>query len=88
MGARTLSDMERKLLQHVARDTESREHGGGWVIYGTPCPPPDFEAAWEWDDYRPLVARGLLDRCEDWKHVYVRLTDAGWKALSQPGAGE
>jgi hypothetical protein len=29
-----------------------------------------------------LVERGLLDFQEDWKHYYVKLTDAAWKALA------
>jgi hypothetical protein len=36
----------------------------------------------ELDAFRPLVERGLLDFQEDWKHYYVKLTDAAWKALA------
>jgi hypothetical protein len=78
-----------KILRWVVRESESHPAGsGGWVAYGIPYssdPAIPFEesAMWEWDDYLPLVADGLLDRSEDWKNVYVRLTDAGWRALSR-----
>jgi hypothetical protein len=78
-----------KILRWVVRESESHPaRPGGWVVYGVPYSPDPadpFEdsAMWEWDDYRPLVADGLLERAEDWKNVYVRLTAAGWSALSR-----
>ena len=71
-----------QILRWVARRTEQRPvNDQGWVVYAIPHD-TDTGARWEWDDYKPLVAAGLLDRHEDWKNVYVKLTDAGWAALS------
>lgn len=73
---------ERILLRWVARRTEGKvsRWGKDWVRYAVPH---DADGArWEWDTYRPLVERGLLERGEDWKDVFVRLTDEGWKALA------
>jgi hypothetical protein len=73
-----LSASERLILQHVARrageDTDSRD---GWCRWSTSDRWP-----WEWHDYRPLVASGLLERRETWKDVLLRLTDEGWQRLA------
>jgi hypothetical protein len=73
-----VSGIERLILQHVAHsageDTDSRD---GWCRWATSDQWP-----WEWADYKPLVERGLLERRETWKDVLLRLTPAGWTALS------
>jgi hypothetical protein len=75
----TITEIERLILHRVARETEDGADAARWVIYSVPW---DGSASrWQWDDYLPLVEAGLLERRESWKHVYVRLTDAGWKAL-------
>lgn len=77
---RRLTPLERQILQHIARraaeDTDNRD---GWCRWSTSDRWP-----WEWDDYKPLVADGLLDRRETWKDVLLRLTDDGWEALTRP----
>lgn len=83
MANDTLTTNERLILQAVARKTENPKHSGeraGWTVYG--IPQDDDGGRWEWNDYRPLVERGLVEREEDWKHVYLRMTPAGWEALS------
>ena len=73
-----MSPVERLIMQHLVRRGERT--GVEWVAYGVP------ESAWGWHDYKSLVARGLLERREDWKNVYLRITDAGWRALSNADA--
>lgn len=72
-----MADLERAILQHVARrsaeDTDGRD---GWCRWSISDAWP-----WEWSDYKPLVSRGLLERRESWKDVLLKLTDAGWEAL-------
>lgn len=70
-----------QILRWVARRTEERPVSGEWVVYAIPHD-TGTGARWAWNDYKPLVAADLLQRREDWKNVYVRLTDAGWAALS------
>lgn len=70
-----------QILRWVARRTEQRGTPSGWVVYAIPHD-RGTGARWEWDDYKPLVEAGLLDRYEDWKNVHVKLTEAGWTALS------
>lgn len=71
------SDTTHAILRHVAHrageDTDSRD---GWCRWSTSDRWP-----WQWDDYRPLVDDGLLERRETWKDVLLRLTDAGWAVL-------
>ena len=88
MNAVVLTEHERWLLQDVARETESHpKFDGGWVVYGVPYGRGDKPAWAPWGLYKTLVERGLLETFEDWKNVYVRLTDAGWAALAaQDGA--
>jgi hypothetical protein len=82
-----MTDTERRILQYVARTSESKPYApGGWVVYAVPVR-TDGSQAWEWDAYKPLVERGLLNRGEDWKNIYLRLTDAGWRALSKTKVG-
>jgi hypothetical protein len=74
-----LSTAEQTILQHVAHsageDTDNRD---GWCQWSTqPGVWP-----WDWHDYKPLVERGLLERRETWKDVLLRLTSAGWAALT------
>jgi hypothetical protein len=76
----TITEAERLILHYVARETENRADASRWVVYAIPHD-RDVGPRWAWDDYRPLVDAGLLERRESWKHVYVRLTDAGWKTL-------
>jgi hypothetical protein len=73
----------RAILQHVARsaaeDTDNRD---GWCRWSTqPGVWP-----WEWDDYKPLVNLGLLERKETWKDILLRLTPAGWLGLNSAPA--
>jgi hypothetical protein len=84
MASRPLTENERRILQDIAREHEEqrRVKPGGWHVYGVPYSRAG-EPGWEWDDYRPLVADGLLEKSEDWKNVYVRMTEAGWAALSE-----
>lgn len=76
---RQLSDLDRLILQHVARksaeDLDSRD---GWCRWSTAERWP-----WQWDDYKPLLADGLLQRRETWKDVLLRLTDDGWRRLAE-----
>jgi hypothetical protein len=72
-----LLKLDRLILQHVAHsageDTDNRD---GWCRWSTSDQWP-----WAWDDYRPLVDRGLLERKETWKDILLKLTLAGWAAL-------
>lgn len=76
--------MAQAILQHVAHrageDTDSRD---GWCRWSTSDAWP-----WEWDDYKPLVDRGWLERGETFKDVLLRLTPAGWTLLAAPGVVE
>jgi hypothetical protein len=78
------SSINRAILQHVAHrageDTDKRD---GWCRWSTG---PQFP--WEWDDYKPLVDLGLLERQETWKDILLRLTAAGWLALNSAPATE
>jgi hypothetical protein len=75
--------LNRAILQHVAHaageDTDNRD---GWCRWSTQ---PDVWP-WDWNDYKPLVDLGLLERKETWKDVLLRLTPAGWIALSSSEA--
>jgi hypothetical protein len=66
------------ILQHVARrsleDTDARD---GWCRWGEP-----EDAPWRFRDYKPLVALGLLECRETYKDILLKLTPAGWAALS------
>jgi len=67
----------RHVAYHASEDTDNRD---GWCRWSTqPGVWP-----WEWDDYKPLVAHGLLERRETWADVLLRLTKAGWLALAAP----
>lgn len=77
----TQSERGLQILRWVARETEQRGATSGWVVYGIPHD-AGTGARWAWDNYKPLVSAGLLERYEDWKNVHVKLTDAGWAALS------
>jgi hypothetical protein len=81
-----MSPVERLIMQHLARQWERK--GVEWVAYGVPTTSVDGQLVqpWSWHDYKPLVARGLLERQEDWKNVYLRITNAGWRALSTTDA--
>jgi hypothetical protein len=72
-----ITSSDRLILQHVARrsleDTDSRD---GWCRWSEPENSP-----WRFEDYKKLVAFGLLERRETWKDILLRLTDAGWSAL-------
>lgn len=73
----SLSSTDRRILQHVAhRGGEDTDNRDGWCRWSTSDRWP-----WQWDDYKPLVERGLLDRRESWKDVMLKLTQAGWMAL-------
>jgi hypothetical protein len=77
MTDRPLTDLDRLILQYVARgsleDTDNRD---GWCRWGEP-----ERAPWDFQDYKPLVVAGLLERRETWKDILLRLTAAGWLAL-------
>jgi hypothetical protein len=77
-----LTETERLILQKYARKQEGfhSKMGPGWFRWGVERAPG--HDPWELDAFRPLVERGLLDFQEDWKHYYVKLTDAAWKALA------
>lgn len=71
----------RLIMRHLAREHERK--GNEWIRYGVPW--SDFGPEWEpFGAFRPLVEKGLLEAREDWKDVHVRITDAGWAALSSP----
>ena len=73
-----ITRLERLILQYVARgsaeDTDNRD---GWCRWGEP-----ENAPWDFQDYKPLVTRGLLERRETWKDILLKLTPAGWEALN------
>lgn len=73
----SLSDVERLILQYVARgsleDTDDRD---GWCRWGEPQ-----DAPWAFQDYKPLVERGFLERRETWKDILLKLTEKGVQAL-------
>lgn len=75
-----LTAKERLILQHVARaaaeDTDNRD---GWCRWGGGENDP-----WRFEDYKPLVAAGLLERKETWKDVLLRPSPAGWSLLGLP----
>jgi hypothetical protein len=73
------------ILQHVAhRAAEDTDNRDGWCRWSTqPGVWP-----WGWDDYRPLVDLGLLERKETFKDILLRLTPAGWMALNAAPATE
>jgi hypothetical protein len=74
---RPVSAHERAILQFVARHAgEDSDNRDGWCRWGEPENSP-----WRFQDYKPLVTRGLLERRETWKDVLLRLTEAGWTAL-------
>lgn len=79
-----MSDLDRQILQFVARgsleDTDSRD---GWCRWSEP-----ENAPWRFQDYKPLVTLGLLERKETWKDILLRLTEAGWMALHAAPATE
>jgi len=74
----TLTEIDRLILQYVARgsmeDTDARD---GWCRWGVP-----EDAPWDFQDYKPLHDRGLLERKETWKDILLRLTPVGWEALA------
>lgn len=72
-----MQTLDRSILQHVARRAATNRRDLDWCRWGTP-----EDASWEFHDYRPLVAAGLLEKRETWKDVLLRLTDEGWKVLS------
>jgi hypothetical protein len=57
---------------------EDQDHRDGWCRWGIPEGDP-----WTWDDYRPLVGAGLVERRETWWDVLLRLTTEGWAALGR-----
>jgi hypothetical protein len=70
--------LDRLILQHVARGSlEDTDNRNGWCRWGEP-----EHAPWDFQDYKPLVAAGLLERRETWKDILLRLTDAGMEALA------
>ena len=73
-----ISNLDLVILQHVARhsleDTDARD---GWCRWSEP-----EDASWRFQDYKPLVTLGLLERRETWKDILLRLTPAGWEALN------
>jgi hypothetical protein len=78
-----MNTLDRLILQFVARrsleDTDARD---GWCRWSEP-----EDAPWRFQDYKPLVTLGLLERRETWKDILLRLTDTGWAALgSQEGS--
>lgn len=72
-----MNALDRLILQHVARrsleDTDNRD---GWCRWSEPQ-----NAPWRFQDYKPLVTTGLLERRETWKDILLKLTSAGWMAL-------
>lgn len=72
-----LTVLDRLILQHVAHhageDTDNRD---GWCRWGEP-----EDAPWRFQDYKPLVTLGMLERRETWKDILLKLTPAGWMAL-------
>lgn len=81
-----LTAEERAILQKYARRAEGfhAKPGPGWQIWGLERAPG--HDPWEYGAFRPLVEKGLFDHTDDWKHDYVRLTDAGWAALAETTA--
>jgi len=74
-------DLTRAILRHVAhRAAEDTDNRDGWCRWGYN---PERDP-WTFQDYKPLVVRGLLERRETWKDILLRLTDAGWAYLSTP----
>jgi hypothetical protein len=68
---------ERDILRHIAhRAAEDTDNRDGWCRWSEP-----ENALWRFEDYKPLVTSGLLERRETWKDILLKLTDAGWMAL-------
>lgn len=64
----------RWVARHSAEDTDNRD---GWCRWAEPEDSP-----WQFQDYKPLVVAGLLERRETWKDILLRLTERGWAVLS------
>jgi hypothetical protein len=64
----------RWIISNAAEDRDSRD---GWCRWATL-----EDERWRWDDYRPLVAAGLVERRETWKDVLLKPTPAGWHRLA------
>jgi hypothetical protein len=76
MSSVALKASERRLLQHVRHHVaEGIGQQAGWARVGFP-----LNHSWDWNDVKALVGRGLLERADLGKHVYVRPTEAGWAA--------
>jgi hypothetical protein len=72
-----LNELDRLILQYVAHSSgEDTDNRGGWCRWGEP-----EDAPWRFQDYKPLVTLGLLERKETWKDILLKLTPAGWEAL-------
>lgn len=77
---RAMVRIERRLLQHLAREDERTGHH--WIGHTfTDETPPELGTILD-----SLQARGLLDIhvevFEDRRDYYMRITELGWRALS------
>jgi hypothetical protein len=70
----------RWIISNAAEDQDNRD---GWCRWGIPEGDP-----WTWDDYRPLVTAGLVERRETWKDVLLKPTSAGWHAVARLASDE
>lgn len=62
----------------ISKAAEDRDNRNGWCRWATLEGDP-----WAWDDYRPLVAAGLVERRDTWMDVLLKPTDAGWREVSR-----
>jgi hypothetical protein len=67
------------LRAHAYRAAEDTDNDHGWA-HGFYVP----DGEWTWDHLHELRDAGLIEWRDEWKHILIRPTDAGWELLNDP----